>query len=678
MEGQEKEHKHKNRLKGLFSKEKKAIPEGDVDDFLRSPSDKLHFHAPTPPTTSSQGVDDFLHGPSDRLTFATPTPTSTHPPLLTRIDTSSARRWPTAAEIPSSTTSRRRSISAQRSRKGLVVRFTDEQPEVIGEGGDEAELPTISLRQRAQSHPPGRLRSRESPPRTQESPPPAAYTKATGEEPEDREAFRPGLLRRAQTGFESISDAQNGPGQQTPSPSQEPEADSTQNGHLETKSHDPTSFAVRVQAEMRAGEGLALLRATSHPSDAADGLSLMDESPAAVNSNTSADLPGQDNAGSKAEREATTEIPNAVNERLMKLELPDYSPVNFSGQLGALGEVQPSSPSNAEQLTSAASIPPQLSPGPRLTPQGPQEFHSAVTNESTVPISRTSTLTLHGAAVAVGDDAVQEFSRRVTHLFNIFLLSAESRLPISKCSLEDFVRAALWWFLKGRLHLESTIRDRPATPEGQQTSFLIRQQAYADLGKSLWILETITPQYSEISSQQKDAHVIDVLETRKAVLASLRKLTMSMKRNNFLPPEEATLPQGLDTSIWVQDSGNHSLLASQKQAALPNLNDYFPLGDTNRSFHYGRAFAGAVLIEDADSQSQDYRSPVLISIIRTHKQTAVRLISLQTAIYLIGAESIEYISGAVVIRLSIKGHLELLPSSRLLLELQYLTVLICL
>ena len=632
MDGQEKVHKHKNRLKGLFSKEKKAIPEADVDDFLRSPSDQLHFHAPTPPTTSSQEVDDFLHGPSERLTFATPTPTSTHPPLLTRIDTSSARRWPTAAEIPGSTIPRRRSASANRSRKGLVVRFRDEQPEVIGEGGDEAELPTISLRQRAQSHPPGRTRSRETPPRTRASPPPPAHSEASGEDLEDRETLRPGLLRRAQTGFESIPDAGNGPAQQPPFPSQEPEAGSTQNGPLKTESHDPTSFAARVRAEMRAGEGVALLRATAHHSQGTDTdrLSLMDESPgkSAISSNTSADLPRQDSAGSKTGKEGTTDISKALNERLIKLELPDYSPINFSDQSGALREVQPASPSNAEHLTLAASIPPQLSPGLRPTPQRSQELHSAVTNERTVPISRTSTLTLHGAAVAVGDDAVQEFSGRVAHLFNIFYLTAESRIPISKCSLEDFIRAALWWFLKGRLHLESTIRDRPATPEAQQNSFVIRQQAYADLGKSLWILETITPQYSEVSSQQNDPHVSDVLETRKAVLASLRKLTMSMKRNNFLPTEEATLPQGLDTSIWVQDSGNRSLLTSQKQAMLPNLNDYFPLGDTNRSFHYGRAFAGAVLIEDADSQSQDYRSPVLISIIRTHKQTAVRLIPL--------------------------------------------------
>ena len=635
MEGKEKEkeHKPKNRLKGLFSKEKKPTLEGDVDDFLRGPSDKLYFQAPTPSATSSQEADTFLHGPSDKLNFAAPAPTSaSHPPPLSRLDTSSARRWPTAAEIQSSRRPRGRSTSPKRSRKGLVVRFTDELPEVIGEGGDEAELPTISIRRRAHSHPPGRPCSREPPPRDQRDAPPPAYTQATVKEPGNTDTFRAGLLRRAPTGFETVSDAQNVPAQQTPLPKEAPETDPTHNRYMRTESHDPTSFAARMQAEMRAGEGMALLQAASNPLKAIDELSLTDESPetSAVGPAPQVELPREINAEDNPAEDVTMDRPRTMNERLMKLELPDYSPINFSDHSGALGlnttqdrHIPPPLPSNATQLSPAPTVPSQLSPGSRSTPQGVQEVYSASMNDSPVPISRSSTLTLHGAAVAVGDDALQEFSTRVAHLFKIFHLSAESMRPISKCSLEDFIRAALWWFLRGRLHLETTVRDRPTSPAAQQTNFLIRQQAYTDLAKSCWIIETITSQFPELSSQQKEPQKTDVLETRKSIIASLRKLAMSMKRNNFLPPEEATLPQGLDTSIWAQDDGNRSLLASQKQTVLPNLNDYFPLGDTNRSFHYGRAFAGAILIEDADSQPQEYRTPALISIVRGHNQTAL-------------------------------------------------------
>ena len=632
MEGKEKEAKHKNRFKGLFSKEKKVSPEGDVDDFLRSPSDKLYFQAPvpTPPATSSQDLDTFLHRPSDKLLFAaTPNSNSTHPPPLTRIDTSSARRWPSAAEIQSSQRPRGRSASPKRSKKGLVVKFTDEQPEVIGEGGDEAELPTISLRQRAQSHPPGRARSREPPARNDITP--NVQAQETAEGPGNLETLQPGFLRRAPTGFESISDSQSGPPQRAPSLAQENfDTGFTHKGSLDVQSHDRKSFAARVRAERRSGEGLALLHASPNTSTYTSDLSLMDDSPdtSAVNSKPAADSP--ERIGTEDNNEKSTIAEKPMNESLMKLELPDYSPINLSNHLSALSieavqntSLRQPSPSSVRRSSPALSIPPQPSPGPLPTSQGTQDTLSASANGNTIPIARTSPLNVYGAAVAVGDDALQDFSTRVTHLFNIFLLSAESKKPISKCSLEEFIRAALWWFLKGRLQLESTIRDRPTALEAQQTNFLIQQQAYADLAKSFWIIEIITSQYPELSSQQKDPSVIDTLETRKAILSSLRKLAISMKRNNFLPPEEATLPQGFDTSIWIQDDGNRSLLSSQKQAVLPNLNDYFPLGDTNRSFHYGRAFIAAVLIEDADSHSQEYRSPAMISIIRGHTQTAL-------------------------------------------------------
>ena len=648
MEGKEKEHKHKNRLKGLFSKEKekKVAPEGDVDDFLRGPSDKLYFQAPTP-TATSQDVNNSLHGPSDKLNFATPAPTTStsHPPQLSRLDTSSARRWPTAAEIQTARRTRGRSASPKRSRKGLVVRFTDDLPVIIGEGGDEAELPTIALRQRAHTHPSGRPSSREPPPRGQRDALPPLYSEAGAERSGDADELRPGLLRRAPTGLESVSDAQNVPPQQAPPlPRMEPEDGSEHNGYIRTESHHPTSFAARVKAEMRAGEGMALLQAAANPSKAVDELSLLDESPdsSTVGDTPQLELPPQMERQPSATEERSTDRPKPLNEQSLKLELADYSPINFSDQLGALSlntaqnklipSPSPSNvsqlsrgPSNASQLSQAPSLPPQLSPGPPRTPQE-QEPRPAAVNESPAPVSRSSTFTLHGAAVAVVDEALTQFSDRVAHLFNIFLLSAESMRPMSKCSLEDFIRAALWWFLKGRLHLEAAVRDRPATPEAQQINFLVRQQAYTDLAKSLWIIEMITPESPELSSPQKDPHIIDILETRKSIMSSLRKLTMSMKRNNFLPPEEATLPQGLDTSIWILDEGNRSLVASQKQASLPNLNDYLPLGDTNRSFHYGRAFGGAILIEDGDSQSQEYRFPALISIIRGNNDTALRAV----------------------------------------------------
>jgi hypothetical protein len=234
------------------------------------------------------------------------------------------------------------------------------------------------------------------------------------------------------------------------------------------------------------------------------------------------------------------------------------------------------------------------------------------------------------AASAVGDDALQDFSQRVAHLFTLFRLSTESVRPLPQCSLDLLVRAAMWWFLKGRMNLEATIRDRPNGTQAQQLSFSLRQQAYADLAKSLWIIETITSNFPESQlrpgSVDSNPQLVDVLECLAGTLSSLRKLTMSMKRNNFLPPrsDDAPLPQGLDSSIWVQDDGNRSLVASQRQTSVLTLSEAYPLGDTKHVFHYARMFVEAVLIEEA--ASQQYRCPVLISIVRgqmEHSLTAI-------------------------------------------------------
>ena len=101
MEVKEKESKHKHRLKGLFTKGKKV-------------------------SVTEDNLDDFLHGTSDKLNFPAPTPT---PQQLPKIDTQTARRWPTTAEINDLTLARARSTSPKRNRKGLVVKFSDENPE---------------------------------------------------------------------------------------------------------------------------------------------------------------------------------------------------------------------------------------------------------------------------------------------------------------------------------------------------------------------------------------------------------------------------------------------------------------------------------------------------------------------------------------------------------------------
>jgi hypothetical protein len=518
--------------------------------------------------TTEEDVSAFLHGPSDKLQMATPSPTSQQPPLV-RLDTTRARRWPTASEINNTRNTRGRSASPKRSRKGLIVRFTDEQPEIIGEGGDEAEAPTsqISSRKRSKSHPPSGDRS--------------DIAQSAG----DPGLFQPGPIQRTQTGYESIGGRQVG---QTPNEGLD--ISSTGSEYLKTESHDPMSFAARVQAEMRASESKALTQGVStEPISSTDLTPQMNQ----IHLNTI----------------KNTQIPPPSG----------YLP----SQLTAEYFQSPGNPQSSGNTQSPDTSQPS---GPAGSP----------------PFSRTPTFNLHTAAIVVGDDVLLEFSSRTAHLFTLFRLSAESLRPISSCSLEELVRAALWWFLRGRMNLEATVRDRPSSPEAQRVSYLLRQQAYADLAKSLWISEQVLPQFPEVHQQGTDysnSHVGDILDSRQAVVANLRKLSMSMKRNNFLPPDadDAPIHQGLDASIWVRypsftpevcsllsDAGKRSLVSDQKLHPGMKLSDAFPLGDTRDFFNYSRMFVEASLMEEA--QPQEFRCPCMVSIIRPQKEKSLTAI----------------------------------------------------
>ncbi|KAG4031407.1 hypothetical protein MFRU_009g01810 [Monilinia fructicola] len=534
--------------------------------------------------SSAEEVSDFLHGPTDKLytTSSTASNTPPRPPVLGRIDTSSARRWPTAAEI--NNFKRNRSTSPKRSRKGLVVRFTEAHPEVIGEGGDECASPTVeiaeSLRSRAATIPQQKHTGRPGPP-------PAYGSQEPASRYGDPEMFKPGPLRRTQTGFTTIADddspLDNEPSQPYGNQRNEP----SYNGNEKRESY--SSFAAKTEAAMRASEGKAFVRAVSGHFNERD-LAL-----AALTANENPSL-----------QEAVH--PNANNNVTLSSS-PGFLTNSFE---------RPETPSESGKSnpTSTEGSPPSFSKSFTAS------FFSAVNSPapSPVPASRGPILNLKDAAMAVVDDSLNDFARRVSHMFKLFELSAETLKPLSSCSLEELVRSGSWWFLKGRSELESSIRDRSTNPEAKQNSSLARQQAYSNLAKAYWLTEKVAPQCPEMTHQRNaDTSynmINDALESRLAILSGLKKLTMSMKRNNILPPsgEDAPLPQGIDNQIWTKDEGDRSLLSLQRPNTTLNLSGSLPLGDSGTSFTYGRHFVDVYLLEEA--ASQHYRCPCLLSVVR--------------------------------------------------------------
>lgn len=550
MEGKDRENKPKQRLKGLFGREKKATTTAEVNDFLYGSSDKLDGAAPAQPSAASLHPDSI------------------------NLDTTKAARWPTAAEVQQPRDTRGRSASLRRGRKGLVVQFTNEQPEVIGYGGDFAESPTITLRKRAYTHPQSADAGRDG---ASLSGPDMRYAGV----PDNHDAFQPDPFRHVQAGHEYTSGSLA-------------ELDSTPLESRQGEPRDPTSFVARVQREMRADEGRALMAAALNPP--ADELFLENDSPGA----------------------STSDIHTVLDDlQLNTMKNADIPPSNVPTQLTP-GRSPTQVPATMMNWSYPNPRPPVTTAikeinDPRLRSG---TINSTLSNYDSPPmLSRSSTL----SQGAVGDDALHDFASRVMHLFTLFRLSTESVRPLSQCSPEEVIRAAMWWFLRGRLNLEATIRDRPASPQAQQHNFLVRQQAYADLAKAWWIIDTVMPQPSQFSNQSMNtSRMADIEDARQTVLSGLRKLAMSMTRNHFLPPEDAPLPQGLDNSIFVHEDDAHSILLTLKQYQTSSIVDALPLGDSSRNFHYGRLFASAVLMEE--EEGQQYRFPVLFSLVRNRKE----------------------------------------------------------
>lgn len=207
-------------------------------------------------------------------------------------------------------------------------------------------------------------------------------------------------------------------------------------------------------------------------------------------------------------------------------------------------------------------------------------------------------------------DALFDFGTRVAHMRGVFRLTAERERPISSCTLREWLRAAIWWLHKGRAGLTSLIRNAPKGPENQRPEKLT--QAHVDVAKTWWILTdvlaTADSPHSKIDSPQ-DTLIRDM----DIVRASLRTFTLSMSRNNVMPPHQSLI-QGQDTTMWIEyprfasdvasllrGSASQTLIVEDEHEEANPL-DALPLGDTREAFCYSRMFVSASInTEEADT-----------------------------------------------------------------------------
>lgn len=605
-------------------------------------------------------VDAFLHSSSDHLnvTHAPPPLPAASIPKLAKLDTT-VSRFPQALGVNQQAQQNRPVAYARTSdksplkvpkpnKKGLLVRFADSYPEIIGEGGDETEMPTIEIskRKKARPPPPPVPPPHRSPLPSPGLPAAAPPRPAEPQNPNPMDDFQPKPLARTQTGFSSIytpeSDEDEPPPRAAPSaaPQLNVPLETTQSaesagstlrpgransarylGSANRNDEARRSFIEIHQAEMRQAEGQALAKAKRAASAASEHDWVDGDRPPSASIDSS---------------------PEQVRHRAVSPE-SDIVDINPAIQYSPAASIHSNS-SSAYDQSSASNHQPSFSQ--TLPQRTASRDHGAMSHSahlqsaqstlsdppSRVAPTKQASFKLHDVVQAASDDALSTFVARTKHLFELFRLHAETVKPLSSCTMKECARAGLWWFLKGRMGLETTIRERPTSPQSQMQNEIDRQQAYTNLSKGYWLCEEVIGEVAKVQGQSPDAEVAEVTQ---GLVSALRKLSMSMQRNELLPPEEAFLPQTIDKSIWVeypplsQDmiallSGNWGSGISAMQTPLSTLHllDAFPLMDTPDNFSYGRVLADVYLMEQG-REAQRLHFPSMLSMVRPQKHTGL-------------------------------------------------------
>lgn len=243
-----------------------------------------------------------------------------------------------------------------------------------------------------------------------------------------------------------------------------------------------------------------------------------------------------------------------------------------------------------------------------------------------------------------GDAAFNDFAERVQHMKAIFALTAQLGGQLSDVSPMQWLRVAIWWFLRGRSGMENLIRSRPKGPEPQPERLT---QPHVDLAKAWWVITDVLETHpalkkygnqpmssqSRLAREAGDIASAEIYETYDALVASMKMLLGSVKRHQSMPPTQALI-QGQDQSIWIEYPKfapmTESVLSSTASKPIlaagavqqVNIAEAMPLGDTKTEFCYFRMFVNASI---ATEETDRVPMPAVISVLRPRDDIKVKL-----------------------------------------------------
>ncbi|PGH11176.1 hypothetical protein AJ79_05018 [Helicocarpus griseus UAMH5409] len=642
----------------LFSKDKtpKVSLDAQVDDFLGShrpalPPRSSASPIPPPPHPAQQQQQQpydqqFQHQFQQSRAGVTAAP---------RLNVALSQRWPDSHDLSTRSPPRSsldtydnpltKQISPQKKkgRKGLRVAFSSNDPEVIGEGGDECELPTKDvLLYRSRSYSSASVGTDRTYSQSENAHPYGSPAESQASSNWDgghnqgstEDSFeKPPLMKNAHEVDFLLSLGGQGPGSRLSM----------------RESGDPNSFTRRVQARMRAEEGLALQKRRSESLTGADEPDFQRPSQEttslphrpSITSNHSPDGPREQTSPVKNGfwGGVMSSLPGETRSSRQNSQSSQHPTTNVS-RPGTHSSTPPPPYIGSPTLTSEPETIHELDPEPvqrRVESPPNNDVQGA---KEPAPLK----MTLRAAANVVSNDALSDFAARATQYSAIFSDAAENVKPSMETSLSEWIRASVWWFLKGRSQLEASIRPptsdggRNSPPTAEQT-----QQGVLDLAKAWWINQHVVPQHPELSrfgnmstetmiavaTTAGDQKLGNLMGLHQAIISHLRALTMSMKRNGIIDTalDRMDLSRGLDTSIWVRypffTADISAVLSGQVTRSMlvdttpktTEIADVMPLGDTNRYFSYGRMFIEAYLSSSEDD-SQQFAIPCVLSIVR--------------------------------------------------------------
>ena len=208
-------------------------------------------------------------------------------------------------------------------------------------------------------------------------------------------------------------------------------------------------------------------------------------------------------------------------------------------------------------------------------------------------------------------EPIEAFSEQIQSMYGVFQLSADNMSKDWRPNVDDWLRAAVWWLQSSKVGLEqiyaAASKDKLASHLSYSTGSRSLDQVRVDLAKTCWIMSRKLQTFVD-SLQPNDPAIeaIDLIDT------SLVHLLVS-RRRDYQSTSPILLQQGMDTRVWIVypqvdpklefllGTPSRSRIIEGSPMALANFSG-MPLANTRHFFAYGCMFVAAqVVLGDEDA-----------------------------------------------------------------------------